>query len=363
MNPYPRMLRRQWSPRATRYAFALVLASYLGREQSLWSQPASPVSSPVQASPWRGLHVWLDRKEAAKELEDTLPRLAQNGVNTIVAEVNYSFEFLQHPELRNPHFITRSAASSLADHAARCGIRLIPEFNCLGHQSFGRRIEPLLRMHPEFNEAPSLALTNPSVYCLEWCPQAPGLDALVFSLIDELADVFRADAVHVGMDEVYLGGLGECDRCRGKNPARLFARQVNALHGHIVGERHLQMLMWADRLIGVKFQGHSKYDNAGNDLSAALDWIPKNVILCDWHYEQRPAYPSVPFLAAHGFRVWPSGFMPLKAAAAFSDFSMAQTNREIIGWLVTTWNATNITHLPDWPPLKEILPRWKTKPL
>jgi len=307
---------------------------------------------------WRGVHLWLDRESSARELVTTLPRLADDGVNVVVIEVNYSFEFKAHPELRNRHFITCATAHELAAAARRCGIRLIPEFNCLGHQSFGGRIGPLLRLHPEFSETPDLTLEKTNLYCLEWCPQAPGLNDIVFSLIDDMAEAFEADAVHVGMDEVYLLGSGECPRCRGKNPAELYAQQVMALHQHIVGDKKWQMLMWADRVIGPKLQGYSKYDNSHNDLSAAIDLIPRDIVMCDWHYEWRKSYPSVPYLTGHGFQVWPAGFLPVKAARAFSDFSQHQTNALILGWLATTWNETDITNSPDWPPIKEIIPRW-----
>ena len=310
---------------------------------------------------WRGVHLWLDRESAAQELISTLQRLAAAGVNVVVIEVNYSFEFQAHPELRNRHFIRRATAQELAAAARRCGIRVSPEFNCLGHQSFSGRIAPLLKVHPDYNETPSQSLTNKSIYCLEWCPQAPGLNEIVFSLIDEMAEAFGADAVHVGMDEVYLLGSDDCPRCQGKNPAGLFAAQVNELHQHIVGEKNWQMLMWADRVIGPKLQGYSKYDSAHNDLSAAMDLIPRDIVLCDWHYEWRKNYPSVPYLTGKGFRVWPAGFMPIKAALAFSDYSQQQTNTLILGWLATTWNETSITNSPDWPPIKEILPRWRER--
>jgi hypothetical protein len=308
---------------------------------------------------WRGVHLWLDRETSARALIKTLPALAAAGANTVVIEVNYSFEFQAHPELRNRQFITRATAHQLAAAARRCGVRLIPEFNCLGHQSFGGRIAPLLKVHPDFNETPSQSLTNKNIYCLEWCPQAPGLNKIIFSLIDEMAEAFEADAFHVGMDEIYLIGADECPRCHGKNPAELFAAQVNALHEHIVVEKQWQMLMWDDRVIGPKLQGYSRYDNTRNDLSAAIDLIPKNIVMCDWHYEWRKNYPSVPFLADKGFRVWPSGFLPLKAALAFSDFSQQQTNALVIGWLATTWNETSITNSPNWPPIKEIISRWR----
>src|SRR5690349_3356721 len=101
---------------------------------------------------WRGVHLWVDRDDQAQALAETLPALAQAGVNALVIEVNYSFEFQAHPELRNQTFIRRTTARALAEAAGRNNIQLIPEFNCLGHQNFGRRLEPLLKVHPEFNE-------------------------------------------------------------------------------------------------------------------------------------------------------------------------------------------------------------------
>ncbi len=313
---------------------------------------------PAPGETWRGVHLWLDRENSAQQLIRTLPALAQAGVNVVVIEVNYSYEFRNHPELRNRHYITRQTAHALAAAARHSDIWLIPEFNCLGHQSFGGRIEPLLRTHPEWSETPTTAMQETNFYSLSWCPLAPGLTETVCSLMDDLAEGFEAEAIHVGMDEVYYIGDDRCPRCRGKNPAALFTEQVQQLHSHIVTDKKWQMLMWADRVIGVKFQGWSKFDTLQNDLSAAADTIPRDIIQCDWHYEKKVDYPSIPYLAGKGFRVWPAGFLPLPAAQALSHCALTQRTN-VIGYLATTWNETRITNAPAWPPIREILPQWK----
>jgi hypothetical protein len=134
---------------------------------------------------------------------------------------------------------------------------------------------------------------------------------------------------------------------------------VNDLHQHLVVERKLEMLMWADRVIGAKYQGASQYDNATNDLSASITEIPRDIVMCDWHYESKQSYPSVPYLFEKGFRVWPSGFQPVAASRAFSDFSRAQKSPLLLGYLCTTWNETKIADAAGWPPIKEILRDWK----
>jgi len=56
------------------------------------------------------------------------------------------------------------------------------------------------------------------------------------------------------------------------------------------------MLNVADRIIGQKYQGVSKYDNARNDLSAAIYLIPKDIIQCDGTTNGRKTY--------HQSRIW-----------------------------------------------------------
>lgn len=308
---------------------------------------------------WRGVHLWLDNDSSAKTLVKTLPALAASGANVVVIEVNYSFEFQAHPELRNRSFVTRATAHELAVASRKCGIRLIPEFNCLGHQSFDNRIEPLLKVYPNFSETSLAVMTNADFYCLSWCPLKPGLNKIVFSLLDELAGAFEADAIHVGMDEVYYLGEDACPRCHGKNPAELFAAEVTTLHAHIVGEKKRQMLMWADRVMGPQIQGISRFDNEHNDTSSAINLIPKDIVMCDWHYEWKTNYPSLTYLAGKGFSVWPAGFQPVGASRAFSDFAHDDKSGRVLGFLATTWNQTSISNSPNWPPIKEILPRWK----
>ncbi len=322
---------------------------------------------------WRGIHLGASSDEQVAQLKAQLPRLAALGVNVIVLEVDYNFDFRSHPEVRAGQFITRAAALDLAEAAHAHGIRLIPQLNCLGHQSWANVTGSLLASHPEFDETPGQFPENKGVYCRSWCPRNPKINRVVFALLDELADAFEADAIHVGMDEVFIIASQYCPRCRGHDPAKLFAKQVNALHRHIVGKRKLEMLMWADRLLNAKALGYSKWEASANGTEGAADMIPKDIIMCDWHYEKRAEYPSVPFLLGKGFRVWPSGWQPLAASQAFSSFvhsfrpssdSQSSTpgvkdNPRMLGYLCTTWGKVGIPALADWPPINEVLPAWK----
>ncbi len=307
---------------------------------------------------WRGVHLSVRSDAQADQLAAQLTALKAVGVNALVVEVDYSYEFKSHPELRPPQFVTRAKAQELAQEARSLGIRLIPQLNCLGHQSWAKVTDPLLVKYPQFDETPGQFPGNTNIYCRSWCPQNPDVNKVVFALIDDLADGFDADAFHVGMDEVFLIASEYCPRCHGGDPAKLFAKAVNDLHRHIVGKRKLEMLMWSDRLLDAQALGYSKWEASANGTSGAIDLVPKDIILCDWHYEKRASYPSVPLFLEKGFRVWPSGWQPLEAAQAFSAFAKTQKNERMLGYLGTTWGKVKIPEMAEWPPIMQVLHQW-----
>jgi hypothetical protein len=339
-----------------------LIVSMVGCSTVGWrAQSGSPKTAPAAAETWRGVHKAVGTDSQLAMLGEQLPKLANAGANVLIVQVGFNFDFQSHPELRATRFITRAKAREFAGTARKLGIRVIPELDCLGHQSWDKTTLPLLAKYPQFDETPGHYPNNQGIYCRSWCPQNPGVNKIVLALIDELADAFQADAFHVGMDEVFIIGDEHCPRCHGDDPAKLFAKAVNDLHRHIVGERKLTMLMWGDRLLDARAMGYGKYDAATNGTARAVDMIPKDIIICDWHYKERTVYPSVPFLLGKGFRVWPSGFQPLAATRAFSRFALEQQrkNPRVVGYLCTTWSKAKTVDLSTWPPITEILPGWK----
>jgi hypothetical protein len=305
---------------------------------------------------WRGLHLTAYGSDADLEaLAVQLPVLAGMGVNVLILEVNYNFDFQSHPELRaGDHPITRDGAGRFAKACRRAGVRLIPQFNCLGHQSWSNRTFPLLTRYPDLDLTPGAFPDNKGLYCREWDPLNPKVNQIVLPLLDELIDAFEADAMHVGMDEVFLIGSDQSPSTRGKDPAVVFAKAVNDLHSHLVGKRRVQMLMWGDRLIDGKAYPYGKWESSENGTARAVDMIPKDIILCDWHYELRPSYPSVALFAGKGFQVLPAGWNKVEPTKAFIQYSRGLNHPKVLGHLFTTWSGKK--EWSQWPPLAEGLP-------
>lgn len=98
------------------------------------------------------------------------------------------------------------------------------------------------------------------------------------------------------------------------------------------------MMMWADRLIDRKTIDYgNEYECSDNGTGSAVDHIPTDVILCDWHYEVRDTYPSTAYFQQKGFRVLPSTWHGANATRRFMDYARETATDRMIGHLFTTW--------------------------
>jgi lysophospholipase L1-like esterase len=314
----------------------------------------------TEKQPWLGLHILITTKEGTERLTEVVKDLAKIGVNSIVAEINYGFQYKSHPELISGNPSSKELVKKLVDECRKNNVRLIPQFQCLGHQSWKETTSPLLTRYPQFDETPGEYSKNERIYCRSWCPLHPEVNTIIFDLMDELIEAFEADALHVGMDEVFLIGEDACPRCKGKSKAELFAKAVNDYHKHIVDKHKIEMLMWGDRLIDSSKINYGKWEAGANNTAGAIELIPKDIIVCDWHYEPRGAYESIPMFLDKGFRVWPASWRNPEAAKALIDYSRTFSNPRMVGHLNTTWGAVPIKELAGYEPLKYSISVFRT---
>lgn len=275
--------------------------------------------------------------------------LAPGGVNTLVLRVDYGYEYTSHPELRDQGALSEKEVRQLVNTAEQLGIRLIPQINLLGHQSWAGSLNKLLEVYPEFDENPSVEMpeeygwpNEDGLYCKSYCPLHPRVHEVVFALVDEIMEVFEADAFHAGMDEVFYIGEEECPRCGGKDRSELFAGEVNRIRDHLAASGK-ELWIWGDRLLDGRTTGLGMWEASENDTHRAIDMIRKDVVICDWHYER--ADPTAAYFALKGFRVitCPHNRPEVtEAQLAMLDNFRAQSNRVLkdryYGFMQTIWS-------------------------
>jgi hypothetical protein len=275
---------------------------------------------------------------AVRFIHDALPK---EGVNTLVMEFDYRYQFTRRPEVTDPDALSKDDVKKIVAACRDAGVRLIPQINLLGHQSWAAQTGGLLRSHPELDETPGKYPQNAGIYCRSYCPLHPKVHEIVFDLIDELAEVTEAQSFHAGMDEVFFLGQDECERCRGKNTAELFAHEVNILHDHLARSGRT-MWMWGDRFLDGITTGMGKWEASVNGTQDAIRMVPKDIVICDWHYER--VLPSITYFAMQGFPVlgcpWRKPNVALGQLAMVRD-TRAHATAEIAGrmqgLLQTTW--------------------------
>ena len=292
----------------------------------------------------RGLYLTSPKPDevamCARFVRDVLPK---EGVNLVVLEVGYHYQYTRRPEVVGPDALSKEQLGELVAASRDAGVRVVPLLNLLGHQSWAKTTHGLLRAHPEFDETPGKYPNNEGIYCRSYCPLDPKVHEVVFDLIDELAEVCQAEAFHVGMDEVFLLADDACPRCKGKNKAELFAGEVRALRDHLAKSGRT-MWMWGDRLLDGEVTGLGEWEASKNDTAAAIRLVPKDIVICDWHYNR--AAPTAAYFATEGFRVVSAPWR--KPEVALGQLELIRAVRRqgpdaiaarMLGVLQTTWGG------------------------
>ncbi len=287
-----------------------------------WKSRAIAISAPAKAD--------VERFNAF--VRDTL---APAGVDTIVLLVRYRYAFKSHPECAAENPLSADDARAIRAACDAAGIRLIPDMNLFGHQGSATKPDQLLKAHPEFDETPDKK-TLIRNYCRSLCPSHPDALPIVSDLAIELAAAFGADTIHIGCDEVFE--IGHCPRCRDTPTATLYANWVNGL-ARKLKEKGVGTMIWGDRLLNAKDTGYGVWEASDNGTHTALSLLDPGIDICDWHYEVRPAYPSVEIFEKAGRKYYLCFWKNGNAAKKFLAYAAARDCGGCLGIMLTTWHS------------------------
>jgi hypothetical protein len=223
---------------------------------------------------------------------------------------------------------TREELSDVVKYAKENGLEVVPEIRLLTHQ------EKLLK-----NAYPEL-MFNRSTYD----PRKEETYAVVLPIIDEIINLIQPRAVHIGHDEV----AGYDERSRKKwlregeeiLPPELFLRDVERIHEHL-NSRGVETWMWGDMLIAPEEIPRLKRLHGSHGYSALRTRIPKDIVICDWHYHKRASeFPSALIFIRQGHLVLGATYEHDDNIRNFSRY-MAKLPKGSIGMIATTWGRVS----------------------
>ena len=253
---------------------------------------------------FRGVHLYLPSKEKFPFFKKFVRYvLSPMGYNFIIMEVAGTLRFDSHPEINEalqyalkkaksgewppfPHgsvadgtIVEKSMVRELVEYVEGYGLTVVPEIQSLGHVQFMTQAHPDIAERPvdeveEVIDERFADIPPKQFYAHSYCPSNPKSYEILFDLIDEIVEVFQPkEYVHMGHDEVYQ--IGVCPKCKGKDPAELFAYDVNRIHDYLA-TKGLKMMIWSDMI-----QPVTKYQTP-----SAIDMIPKDILMLDfiWYF-------------------------------------------------------------------------------
>ena len=310
--------------------------------------------------PFVGFHTRFAFHEAVDALLELIDQgLAPMGINNLILEFNPGYAYRCFPQY-STGTVTYEDCERIREFCKARGIRVIPLFQCLSHQADHMSNTPsgawpLLDQNPQFMETPDVPgdATWPQFYTHSWCASNDDIYEYIFPMMDELIEVFEADVMHIGIDEVFDIGEDSCPRCKGKNKAELLARTVKILHDHLA-EKGVETMMWGDRLLNAEKLGYQMWEADKFGMWPAFDMedqVTRDIIITDWHYDLHDhGYPSIGQFMEAGFNVIPSLGGNEKQAAHFWHYALEYLylgnkfgwKGKMLGLLFTQWRPMTV---------------------
>lgn len=278
-------------------------------------------------------------------LRDADPYLLREKISAYILPHKFNFlylevapryiEFKSHPEFKTDYSIPQRQMKDIVSFCRSHHLEVVPLFNFLGHQVEGG----LLEIYPEFAEDKN----KPWAYC----PNNPQVYKIAFDLIDEVLDIFNPKYFHLGHDEVVMGPygksqIGSCPKCKGKNPPQIFADDIMKYYRHLK-EKGIQTMIWGDQFLNPPDFPGADGSMYGTVNYPALDLLPRDIIICDWHYGVKETYPTTKFFIEKGFKViCATGVYYFENIEHFSEYAGGLVGKGVVGMMNTFWGKVKL---------------------
>lgn len=260
-----------------------------------------------------------------KELIDRI--LTKFKYNNLILDCAY-MQWKTNPKMAMDFAESQEDVRKELDYARKNFIEVTPEISALGHMEWafknGQNID--------IAEDPSCPYTI--------CPSRQESYDFLFSIFDEAIDLFKPKYFHIGHDEFTMRGeFPCCDLCKSKSITELFGMDIKKVCAYF-DSKGIRPMIWGDMLLAPGEA--SSHMNAPNAIESKKrrDYVPKNVIITDWHYSPAKVsnYTSFKLFQNEGFDVIAA---PWYDPRNIFGLSRAAKRDQVMGQLLTLWVGYN----------------------
>jgi hypothetical protein len=282
----------------------------------------------------RALHLTLMKSQGPNDpvkqtkayVISTITKAAKLGYNVVILQVTGSIKLQRTPAFASQWAYSVNDIKDIIEAARSFKMEVIPEIKLLTKQEFlMKKINKDLMLNEQ-----------------DYDPTKNEVYPIIFNILDEIIQIFSPNYIHIGHDEVYgvqrKDVLPEHIRKQKAVTERDYLADVQRIHNYLK-KRRIKTIMWADMLLSPKI--FNMYDpseaSAFDDYASLIDQLPRDIILCDWHYTRNPGYfPSYKYLQDKGYTTWGAVWKEPSTIHAFATY-IAKWGRKNEGLIATTW--------------------------
>ncbi len=267
--------------------------------------------------------------EAVKKV---LHRAWRGHYNGILLYAHSSVKFKAMEPYVRKYAMPVSAYVDIVNYIRSMGMDVIPQFNLLSHQKSlfvnGRGTEALLYNEQTLN------------------PEQEQIYPILNALIDEVDSLINPTAFHIGFDEVVGHNEKQIEKYGPMLEARLFIKHLLRVHNYL-NKKNIQVWMWGDMFLNKDDFPKMQHGglHANNAYAALIDQVPRDVVICDWHYKEYRIkakrnydYSSLNYFVQHGFSVYGCTYQEKDVINAFSRSAYQLQSNAVQGMIATTWH-------------------------
>jgi len=301
----------------------------------------------MKASPTRIRAVQLDlarQKESLTAIGDFLTFAAEWGYNTLFLYLEGVVRTNSFPHPPKESSYSEEELRQVLTMARSAKLDVIPGLATLGHAEHFLEHAHLSHLREGGSWSRNM-----------FCPSQPGTYEFLESYLKEMATLFPSPHIHIGCDESWA--LGACPVCRqrlanGEKREDLFIQHITRTHRFLTGLGK-RVWIWSDMLETFSPE--------------ALARIPRDIVLCEWHYKsecinhdgflghfnnlrRRDA------LSLHEQSGHDTVLCPISEWNDVVAISEVGRSRTLFGGLLTNWEMSN-TFLPGILPVTALIGR------